>query len=92
MTEGADHLEQLQCIAASEKKNPNLVHASVPPEWRPRYYQLLFKHAQLLAVCLADLEEGAHVPPLVIRTFGAPVARPPLRLSPAHKKFVVQEV
>ena len=84
-----DKLERLQRVAAALKKNPNTVHSSVPAGERAAYFQLLYEWSHLLAVCLADLQEPAKVPAFHIRTFGTPIARPPLRLSPAHKKFVI---
>ena len=36
--EEADFIERLQRVAASEKKNPDTVHHTVPTKWRPAYY------------------------------------------------------
>ena len=33
-----DALSRLQRLAASERKNQNMVHPSVPAEWRHQYY------------------------------------------------------
>jgi hypothetical protein len=54
--------------------------------------QLLFDHATILAISLADLAEPADVEPMHIRTFGQPVKRNPIRLALAHRKFVEEEV
>ena len=69
-----------------------MVHASVLPEWRQHYYQVLYRWAHIIAVCLADLEEPAHVPAMEIKTFGQPVAQPAMRYSTGHRAFILQEV
>ena len=85
VTPGEEALQRLQRIAASERKNPHMIHPSVPPQLRSSYYQLLFKWAPLIAVSLSDLRTPATVPPMQIRTFGQPVAKPAMRYSPAHR-------
>ena len=69
-----------------------MVHPSVPAAYRAQYYQLLYKWAPIIAVSLEDLSTPANVPPMTIRTFGQPVAKPPMRYSPAHRTFIAGEV
>ena len=63
-------LHRLQRLAASERKNPNMVHPSVPTTHRAKYYQLLYDWAPIIAVSLEDLKTPANVPAMSIRTFG----------------------
>ena len=44
------------------------------------------------ALDLADLHTPADVPPFEIHTFGPPAARTPIRTSPAHAKFMREEI
>lgn len=45
-----------------------------------------------MALDVADLAVPADVAPFEIHTFGPPVSRPPIRVSPAHSQFMREEL
>ena len=44
-----------------------------------------------MAIVLEDITGEKDVEPFVVETFGEPAHRPPIRLPPAHRKFVRDE-
>ena len=82
----------MQRVAAAERTNPELVSTKLPPAARARYFAVLYRYAHLLAMTLEDLSSPAQVEPMVVRTFGQPVTRPPIRLPPKYRDFLRTEL
>lgn len=88
----AEGLARLNKLARVVSLNPDVVNRELPPAARAPYYQALHDHIEAVALDVADLAQPADVAPFEINTFGPPVSRPPIRVSPAHSKFMRDEL
>lgn len=81
-TRGMDRLlERTQRVNIALTLNPKIINPELGSSDRIKYLQLLYSHAPILAISLADLKEPANVEPMHIRTFGQPIKRNPIRLA-----------
>lgn len=71
--------------------HPTIVNPELSPEDKSHYYQTLYDCLEAIAIVLDDITGEKDVEPFVVETFGDPAHRPPIRLSPAHRKFVRDE-
>ena len=85
-------LVKLEKLARIVALNPAIVNPDLPPHHRAPYYQAIHDHLDAFALDLEDLRHPATVAPFEIHTFGPPAARPPIRASPAHAKFMRDEI
>lgn len=71
--------------------NPIIVNPKLAAATAALYYQVIHDHLEAFALTLEDLREPAKVEPFSINTFGPPCSKQPIRLPPAHAKFVRDE-
>jgi hypothetical protein len=85
-------LECLHRLAEVIEFNPEIVNSKLKPEERGLYYQVLHDNIDAIAIHLEDIKGEKDVQPFKVETFGEPSYRQPIRLPPAHMKFVREEV
>lgn len=87
----ASGLQKLHRLKEIVEFHPNIVNPELSPEDKSYYYQALYDCLDAIAIVLDDITGEKDVDPFVVETFGDPAHRPPIRLSPTHRKFVRDE-
>jgi len=84
-------LRRLHRLKAVVDFHPTIVNPALSPPDQACYFQTLHDCLESIAITLDDITGEKNVEPFVVETFGEPAHRPPIRLSPAHRKFVREE-
>ena len=84
-------LHKLQRLKEILDFHPSIVNPSLSPLDQSYYFQTLHDCLDAIAIVLEDITGDKDVEPFVVETFGEPAHRPPIRLPPAHRKFVREE-
>ena len=84
-------LNRLHRLAEVVNFHPDIVNKKLTREEQGLYFQVLHDHLGAVAITLGDIVGEKDVEPFHVHTFGDPCYKPPIRLSPAHAKFVRDE-
>ena len=68
-----------------------IVNTKLAKDVKGLYYQVLHDNLDAIAILLSDIVGEKDVEPFEVHTFGDPCYKAPIRLSPAHAKFVREE-
>ena len=86
-----DGLNRLHRLAEVVNFHPDIVNKKLTAAEQGLYFQVLHDHLGAVAITLGDIVGEKDVEPFQVHTFGDPCYKPPIRLSPAHAKFVRDE-
>jgi hypothetical protein len=84
-------LKKLHRLAEIINFHKDIVNMKLSRKVRGLYYQVLHDNLGAIAILLSDIVGEKDIDPFEVHTFGDPCYKAPIRLSPAHAKFVRDE-